>query len=239
MSPTFRLILFICLFSVSRISFSENKEQDHHYTDKGFFDIHVCNWPNKPLFLMGLFSTTDFNDISSVEIYTPDNISIGSLDLNKFRQFKNKKNQLKKAFINQFNLPKKTTDGWYKATITLKNNKVIHAKDFVQHETMPLPVGTSPSNKSENIKLPSSLHWDKIKSAKFYKIYIKDLWLDGKLIYESKLLTDNMLVLPKNLIKNGGYYSWAIHARDINEDIKLGDFNHGSLSHKMTFSVED
>jgi hypothetical protein len=44
--------------------------------------------------------------------------------------------------------------------------------------------------------------------------------------------------LPPGLIEDGGYYSWLIHARDINEDIKLGDFNSGSLSTPVTFSVD-
>jgi len=47
------------------------------------------------------------------------------------------------------------------------------------------------------------------------------------------------MTLPKDLIESGGLYSWRIHARDINEDIKLGDFNHGSLSPKLTFSVSE
>jgi hypothetical protein len=45
-------------------------------------------------------------------------------------------------------------------------------------------------------------------------------------------------VLPPGLIEDGGYYSWLIHARDINEDIKLGDFNSGSMSTPVSFSVD-
>ena len=68
-------------------------------------------------------------------------------------------------------------------------------------------------------------------------MFIRDQWNDDKLIYTSKLLTKAELQLPPGLIEDGGYYSWLVHARDINEDITLGDFNSGSLSAPVTFSV--
>lgn len=68
-------------------------------------------------------------------------------------------------------------------------------------------------------------------------MFIRDLWDDERLIYTSKLLTTAELVLPENLLQPGGYYSWIIHARDVNEDVRLGDFNRGSMSRPATFSV--
>lgn len=212
---------------------------DTHYSSIGFFDIHVCNWPDRPPFIMGVFSSTKFNSLKSVELFSPANTSLGFLDLTKFRQFKTKQNNTKKAFIKQFKIPDISNDGWYKALITLKNNKTIIAKDFVHHSIMPISSPSYPGDHASDIKLPKKLEWTAAKGAKYYQIFIRDLWQDGKTIYKSKLLTENQLLLPQGLLQHGGLYSWKIHARDINEDIKLGDFNHGSLSDQLTFSIED
>lgn len=233
------LLLLTAGFFYCSSSHATNKKLDPHYSSKGFFDIHVCNWPNQPLFLMGIFSTRYFDEIKSVEILSPDDVSTGFLDLKKFRKFKNKKKQLKKAFISKFSIPDNAVDGWYKSIITLKNNESIHLIDFVKHRTMPIPTDLIPANNSNLLNPPKSLHWKKIKQAKYYQIYIKDLWQDSKLVYKSKLLTENELILPPNILIKGGYYIWHVHARDSNEDIKLGDFNHGSLSVKARFSVQD
>jgi hypothetical protein len=54
----------------------------------------------------------------------------------------------------------------------------------------------------------------------------------------SSLLPEAELTLPENLIEQGGRYTWTIHARDTNEDFRLGDFNHGSMSKPVSFSVQ-
>ena len=233
-----RFTLLLSLF-VSTASFSASKKNDPHYTAKGFFDIHVCNWPDRPPFLLALFSTLQFDEIKSVKISAPGNTIIGQLDLTKFRSFITKKKQLKKAFIRHFPLPKPVRDGWYKATITLKDNTQLIAKDFVQHKLLSIAANPTPQNNASDIKIPKTLHWAAIPDARFYQVFITNLWQDGKVIHTSKLLKTNSITLPKNLLEKGGLYSWRIHARDINEDIKFGDFNHGSLSPKLTFSIAE
>jgi len=233
-----RYLLFLSLI-ISLPSFSTSKDNDPHYTKNGFFDIHVCNWPDRSPFLLALFSSLQFNEIKSVEILSPAGISIGQLDLNKFRTFTTKKKQLKKAFIKHFSIPKPASDGWYSAIITLNNNKQLIAKDFVQHKLLPIVSDPTPKNNASNINLPTTLHWKAIPGAKFYQIFITDLWQDGKVIHTSKLLNTNSITLPKDLLQKGGLYNWRIHARDINENIKLGDFNHGSLSTKLSFSIAE
>jgi hypothetical protein len=47
------------------------------------------------------------------------------------------------------------------------------------------------------------------------------------------------LKLKPGLLKPGGYYSWRVHARDSNGNVLLGDFNHGSLSTPITFSLAE
>ncbi|MDH5517115.1 MAG: hypothetical protein OEY36_04735 [Gammaproteobacteria bacterium] len=231
------LTLFLCLLSIP--AFSSVKVNNPHYNSKGFFDIHVCNWPEQPLFLMAVFSTLHYKDIKQIEVFSPEQRSVGVFNLNKFRVFKNKKKQTKKAFITKFSLPKSTSDGWYSARITLNDNSTLMAKDYVMHKKLPIADNPYPQNQAEDIAAPETLHWQAIKGAGFYQVFIKDTWQDNKLIYKSKLLKQNQLTLPANLLQAGGLYSWRIHARDINEDIKLGDFNHGSLSDRLSFSIKD
>ena len=40
-------------------------------------------------------------------------------------------------------------------------------------------------------------------------------------------------------MKPGGEYQWRVHARDMNGDPVYGDFNAGSQTHKMEFTIED
>ena len=67
---------------------------------------------------------------------------------------------------------------------------------------------------------------------------MRDLWDESKLIFSSKLLDKPSVQLPAGLLEAGGYYSWIVHARDLNEHFMLGDFNHGSLSATVHFSIE-
>ncbi|MDH5546072.1 MAG: hypothetical protein OEZ43_10790 [Gammaproteobacteria bacterium] len=65
------------------------------------------------------------------------------------------------------------------------------------------------------------------------------MWDGEKVIYTSQLLAQPSLTLPPGLLTPGGYYNWRIHARDRNEDVYYGDFNHGSLSEPFEFTVAE
>ena len=52
-------------------------------------------------------------------------------------------------------------------------------------------------------------------------------------------MNEAKLVLPRGLIRPGGWYKWRIHARDVNGNILLGDFNHGALSPWFEFAVAE
>jgi hypothetical protein len=80
-------------------------EGDPHYTPAGFFDAHVCNWPEKPRFLMALFSTPRYDEIVKVAVFAPDGVHVGNLDLTRFRAFKTQSGQAKRAFIAHLDLP--------------------------------------------------------------------------------------------------------------------------------------
>lgn len=224
-----------CLLSGSTYA---GKEGDPHYNAAGFFDVHVCNWPDKPRFLMALFSTTRFDEVARVSVIAPDGKFVGDLDLARFRVFKAPSGQVKRAFITHFNMPGKTVDGWYRATVRLKDGSRFAAKDYVVHHAMPGVVGTQPADNASDVSVLTELRWDSIPGARYYQVTIRDMWATGTEGTVSDLLTDTLYVPPQGLLKSGGEYEWRIHARDSNGNVLLGDFNHGSVSREMRFAVK-
>jgi hypothetical protein len=189
-------------------------------------------------FFMALFSTTRFSELESVEILDPDNARIGYLDTTQYRVIQNKSAQEKRAFISQFDVPPQASNGWYQSVITLKDGSRHRVWDFVVIRSMDRATAVNPADAAEDIEPPKLLQWKPVPGAKYYQVFIRDEWESG-LVHESGLPGKNELVVPDGLLKSGGYYSWIIHARDINESVLLGDFNHGSLSPSMRFSVRE
>jgi hypothetical protein len=213
------------------------KPWDPHYSAAGFFDIHVCNWPGRPLFFMPLFSTTRFSEIKQIDVFTPAGELLAELDLNHYRSVRREKKPDKRVFIRQVDVPTAATDGWYSARITLTDNEVFTAKDYVIIYTLPQAAGQSPANEAELAEAPARLSWEPVPGANYYEVFIRDLWDDDNLVYTSELLNKPEIGLPPGVLKKGGTYSWVIHARDTDSHILLGDFNHGSMSTPATFSV--
>lgn len=238
-STTRRVLGIVCLLAGGGVPASASQTthaNDPHYIEAGFFDIHVCNWPERPLFFMPLFSTVHSDAVQRIEVLRPDEQPLVQLDLNRYRTIEEKGKPDKRVIINQVEIPPGVTDGWYSARITLTDGREFTAQDYVVISRLAQAGGQIPANEAE-VALPRSLRWDPVPGAGFYQVFIHDLWDDERLIYTSKLLNSPELVLPENLLRPGGYYSWIIHARDVNEDIKLGDFNRGSMSRPATFSV--
>ena len=213
-------------------------EGDPHYTPAGFFDVHVCNWPENPRFLMTLFSTQNFGEVAKVSVFAPDGKFIGDLDLNRFRAFKTQSGQAKRAFIAHFDLPGKVIDGWYRAEVGLKDGSRFEARDYVVHQFMAQPTGTQPVPGASDVPASIELRWDPIPGAKYYEVFLRDDWAAGTEVTASGLLTAPRFVPPQGLLQPGGEYVWRIHARDSNGNVLLGDFNHGSLSPEMRFTVK-
>lgn len=208
-----------------------------HRIELGFFDIHVCNWSDRPLFLMALFSTSRFDDITAIEILDPEGRALGTLDTSQYRLTRTAGQPEKRVFIRQIAVPAGARDGWYAARVTARNGATFIARDFVVMSRLPIAEGTQPAPGSEDVTMPSELRWHAIRGAKHYQVFVQDLWDGEKLIYTSPLLDEPRAPLPVGLLKAGGYYAWRIHARDVNEHELLGDFNHGSLGPVMKFSV--
>jgi len=212
---------------------------DKHYNEAGFFDIHVCNWPDLPLFFMPLFSTARFSEVQSVEVLTPNGDLLTELDLGRYRTIKGENQPDKRVFIKQLDAPPGAVNGWYSARIRLAGGEEYVAEDYVIVHTLPQAGGQVPANDAEVNHIPEKLTWDPVPGAGFYQVFIRDLWNDSALIHTSKLLTRPELEVPPGLLQNGGYYSWIIHARDTNSHILLGDFNHGSLNRPATFLISE
>ncbi|MEN8132753.1 MAG: hypothetical protein ABFS45_21735, partial [Pseudomonadota bacterium] len=178
------------------------------------------------------------DDIERIDVFYPDGRQLVELDLSRFRTLESKDAPKKHVFINQIGMPDDAVDGWYSARITLRNGELHTASDYVVLSKLGRASGQTPAHKETVSTPPQKLTWDPVPGAGYYQVFIRDQWEDNKLVYTSKLLSQPELLLPTGLIEDGGFYSWLIHARDINEDIKLGDFNSGSLSKPVTFSVE-
>lgn len=211
---------------------------DPHYNSVGFFDIHVCNWPDKPRFLMALFSTTRFDEVTKVSVFAPDGKFVGDLDLSRFRVFKTPSGRMKRAFITHFDLPQKTMDGWYRATVILKDARRFTAKDYVVHYFMPGVERTQPADNAHDVAAGAELSWDPVPGAQYYQVTIRDIWDTGVDGTVSNLLAYPRYLPPPGVLQPGGEYVWRVHARDSNGNVLLGDFNHGSVSREMRFSVK-
>lgn len=234
----FIVCFFAILFLISTRDSQSAPSDDLHYSQVGFFDIHVCNWPNRPLFFLALFSTYNFNDISNIQVFSPDNKIIGELNLKKYRLFIDKNKKEKRVFINHFEIPANAKNGWYYTKVNLKDGTTIIPKDYVIIDKLKIAKISKPNIKKELESIPKSFILKKIKGAQYYQAFIHDNW-DSKLIYKSKLLNKPEIHIPDNLLKKGGLYTIQIHARDTNEHQLLGDFNHGSLTKKIEFSIAE
>lgn len=210
---------------------------DPHYSPAGFFDIHVCNWPDKPSFLMALFSTLRFDDVARVSVFATGGAHVGDLDLARFRSFKTPTGQQKRAFIAHFDLPQKPVDGWYRAEVSLKGGSRVEMRDYVIHHLMAQPTDAQPAPGAWDVPASTELRWAPIPGAKYYEVFLRNDW-DGIEATASGLLTESRYEPPKGMLQPGGDYVWRIHARDSNGNVLLGDFNHGSLSPEMRFTVK-
>jgi len=239
-STSMLLMVILCagLYTATVTAATAPDPRDRHYNEVGFFDVHVCSWPDQPLFLMPLVSTSYYDDIKKVDVFYPDGRQLTALDLSRFRTIESKDAPKKQVFINQIGMPDDAVEGWYSARITLKNGDTYTASDYVVLSKLGRAGGQIPAHEEIVPSPPAKLTWDAVAGASYYQVFIRDQWEDNKLIYTSRLLSEPELSLPPGLIEDGGYYSWLIHARDINGDIKLGDFNSGSLSTPATFSVD-
>lgn len=94
------LTIIVSFIHPATASTNEDKHKgDEHYNEAVFFDMHVCNWPKRPLFFTALFSTTQFNNIKKIEIFDNNNKHLDNLNLAKYRLVMLKNLKEKKEFF--------------------------------------------------------------------------------------------------------------------------------------------
>ena len=101
-------------------------DQDPHKNKLGFFDIHICNWPERQRFFKILFSTEKFNDVAEMEVFGPSGASLAVLQKNQFKKLERKKKPEKRVFIVDLDMPDSAATGWYTIKVkTVDGNEYI------------------------------------------------------------------------------------------------------------------
>lgn len=226
----------VCALSVSAQTPSV-ENTDPHYTELGFFDIHLCNWPDRPPFYMALLSSAQYQNITGVRVYLPDGKPAGELDMTRYRTIALPGKPEKRVFITHLPLASEAADGWFRAMVKTRDGREISSKDYVVHTLLPIVREAAPAGGLELPHPPAEFTWSPVPGATHYQVTLRDEWDDNRVIFTSALVTEAKLSMPPGLLRQGGRYAWVIHARDSNGGVLLGDFNHGSLSAPQIFSV--
>ena len=212
--------------------------KDPHINELGFFDIHICNWPERPNYFKVLFETEKYQYIDSMSVYTPDDKLLVTLDKTKFKTQKRKYRPEKRFFILDIDVPEFATTGWYSIDVKTKNGKSFQAKDYVIMSRLQRVSKMTPSGDDVEVRLPVVLQWKTVPGAYYYQVYVRDAWTD-ELVYSSNITEKNTIRIPSNSLEADGYYYWSVNARDLKGSILLGDFHMGSMSEKSFFNVAD
>ncbi len=231
-------IFFYLLISPGHAEEASILHNDPHRNELGFFDMHLCNWPERPRFFKILFSTEKFADVAGMQVITPNGDVLTELDKNKFMRLTRKNKPEKRVYLLDLDVPDNATTGWYHIKVTDTQGKTFQASDYMIMSRLERAGGMSPSEASGDATLPVTLKWNAVPGANWYKVYVRDVW-DDKLVFRSRLLHEPVVTIPDGKLDVGGDYYWTIHSRDTNEHILLGDFQMGSMSEKVFFSVAD
>ncbi len=231
------IALFMFLQSTAKAEDALELENDPHYNQIGFFDIHICNWPERPNYFKILFSSEKYQQIESMSVYTPDKQLLTNMDRKKFRTLKRKNKANKRVYLLDLDVPELASTGWYTIDIKTKNGATHHAKDYVIMTRLEKTSEMSPSDDRE-FSLPVTLKWKPVAGSQYYQTFVRDAWTE-KLVFRSKLIDTPEIKIPRDRLEPGGDYYWTVHSRDINEHILLGDFSMGSMSEKTFFTVAE
>jgi hypothetical protein len=229
-----------CAASQPKVPDVFSPKPDPHYTPVGFFDGHVCLWPDRPLFFKWLFSSTQYEQLDEITIFAPGGELLGKINLDQYRLVKRSGKPDKRMYLVDTPVSANTTDGWYYATIRTKDGQTYQARDhIVTGKLNMVSAGMIPAADATLPLPPRELVWAPVPNAKYYQVFVHDVWNNEKQIYQSALLTKPRASLPAGLIKPGGVYLWRVHSRDMNGDPEYGDFNLGSLGAFISFSVQE
>lgn len=213
-------------------------QQDPHVNELGFFDMHVCNWPERPQFFKILFSTPQYARVQDMVVFDPKGRELTRLQKQRYRPLERMGKPPKRVYMLDLEAGDDIVGGWYSIRVTDLDGKVHIARDLVPRTRLQGVRKVVPTDGAQAVKLPLKLTWDRVPGAQFYQVYVRDAWSD-ELVFQSKLLDRNEIAIPAGRLEPGGSYQWSVHARDVNEHILLGDFHNGSMSQKFRFLVAD
>ena len=211
---------------------------DPHYNQIGFFDIHICNWPERPYYFKIIFSSEYFDRIKTMDVHMPDNQLLVSLDKSKYRTLKRRNKPDKRVYILDIDVPDSATAGWYKINITTDDGATFQAQDYVIMSRLEKTTEMYPSSDNDEFDLPVTLKWKPVPGSKYYQTFVRDAWTEI-LVFKSKLIDTPEITIPDDRLEPGGHYYWTVHSRDTNEHVLLGDFHMGSMSNKTYFTVAE
>ncbi|MDQ1363912.1 MAG: hypothetical protein QG652_1774 [Pseudomonadota bacterium] len=233
-------LLCLSLLAAPAVQAGESPElnQDPHYSDMGFFDIHLCNWPDRVPFFKILFSSAQFQHIDSMTVYTPNKQLLASLDKSKFRVLQKENKPEKRVYMLDLDVPEQASTGWYSIDVKTAGGAQYQARDYVIMTRLEKVSVMQPAAGAGPQQLPVTLTWQPVPGAQYYQVFVRDEW-SGDMVFSSELLNTAELKIPEDKLEAGGYYSWSVHARDTNEHVLLGVFHMGSMSTKAFFSVAD
>lgn len=234
-------VVFVLCFAMSVPVSAEDAnilQKDPHVNEMGFFDMHLCNWPDRKRFFKILFSTARYDDVDRMEVFTPEGDSLAVLGKKGFMHLRRKNKPDKRVFLLNLDVPDTATTGWYSIKVYDKKGQEYQAQDYVIMSRLQRAGGMSPAGDTEKVSLPVTLKWTAVPGANWYKVYVRDVWTD-EMVFSSKLVSKPVVEIPADKLEPGGDYSWSIHSRDTNEHILLGDFHMGSMSEKALFSVAE
>lgn len=168
----------------------EPDSDDPHKAPLGYWDIHVCNWPDRPPFYLTIFKTEHYDQLQSIEVFTPDGKSVGFFEMEKFLDFQRNGKQPLRVLLTHMLLPPEEPEGWFTAIITGKDGRRYLVKDYLVMNIMARAENQEPPHESE-VEVPWELNWSPVPGAKHYRVWIRDLWDNGKQIYRSGLLNES------------------------------------------------
>ena len=212
--------------------------QDPHYSAAGFFDIHLCDWPDRPNFIKVLFSTERYAEVAEMVARYPDGRELVRLDLSIYRLVERKGKPEKRVFIKDLDIPEDSPEGWYSMDVTLKDGSRYQLRDYMTMARIRPASGMNPPNNANNIPMPHTLSWQPVPGARYYQVFLRDNWA-SKQVISSELLKEPRLELKPGQLEPGGDYVWRVHARDTDGHFMLGDFHAGSMSKSAAFTVAD
>lgn len=211
---------------------------DTHKTEVGSWDLHICNWPDRPPFYLTTFKTEVYENIHSIEVFSPTGEKVGNFDVEKILTFKRSGAPDLVAMLSQLPLVSEKPSGWFSAHIQTKDGNRYLARDYVIMEVMDRTSEVNPPHESE-VSTPWELSWKPVEGAQRFRVWIRDMWDGGRQIFDSGYIQSAKIELPEGLLHSDGWYSWRIHSRDTHQHILLGDFNHGSLSEWYEFTTAE